>query len=147
MYNVALALHLLAATIWTGGHIILACSILPYAIKNKDLPFLKQFESCYEKVGMPALLIQVMTGMYLAKIMLPKGSVLFDFADPMSKLISIKLILLAITAVLALDARLRIIPKLSPSTVTALAWHIVPVSIVSVLFAVVGVSFRTGWFY
>jgi hypothetical protein len=30
---------------------------------------------------------------------------------------------------------------------TALAWHIVPVTIVSVLFVIVGVALRTGWLY
>ena len=55
--------------------------------------------------------------------------------------------MLATTVAFALDARLRLIPRLSEQNLGALAWHIVPVTIVSVLFVVVGVSFRTGWFY
>ena len=56
MYTVALTLHLLAATVWTGGHIVLATTLLPYALKNKDLVFIKRFEHCYEKIGIPAWL-------------------------------------------------------------------------------------------
>lgn len=71
MYEIALLLHILAATIWTGGHIVL-----------------------------------------------------FAFA---------------------IDARLRVLPHLSADWLTAMAWHIVPVTILSILLVVAGVSFRTGW--
>ncbi|HPA95904.1 MAG TPA: hypothetical protein PLT41_07520 [Thermoanaerobaculia bacterium] len=61
MYATILLLHILGATIWTGGHLVLAVTILP------------------------------------------------------------------------------------PRPARALAWHVVPVTIVSILFVVVGISFRTGW--
>ncbi|MBM7072518.1 copper resistance protein CopD [Shewanella sp. 202IG2-18] len=144
MYTVALTFHLLAATVWTGGHIVLATTILPYSIRHKDLAFIKLFENCYEKIGIPALIIQISTGLYLMKVMTPDGVTLFDFSNPISKLISYKLILLLLTAILAIDARLRVIPKLSEKTLWSLAWHIIPVTIISILFALVGLSFRTG---
>ncbi len=145
MYSVSLTLHLLAATVWTGGHLVLACTVLPYVLKSKDLAFIQKFESCYEKIGIPALIIQISTGVFLMKNAMGDNLTLFDFSDPVSKLISIKLILLALTAVLAMDARLRVIPNLSEKNLTSLAWHIVPVTIIAVLFALVGVSFRTGF--
>jgi len=43
------------------------------------------------------------------------------------------------------DARLRIIPRLSASNLRALAWHIVPVTLIAVLFVITGVGFRFGW--
>jgi len=70
----------------------------------------------------------------------------FDFGSRVSTLVSIKVILLVVTAVFAVDARLRIIPNLNEKNMMALAWHVVPVTIVSILFVAVGVSFRTGWF-
>ncbi len=63
-----------------------------------------------------------------------------------STLIAVKLILLAATAGFALDARLRLIPNLHAGNLVALAWHIIPVTLIAILFVVVGVSFRTGWF-
>jgi hypothetical protein len=47
----------------------------------------------------------------------------------------------------AIDARLRVIPVLSEKNLSVMAWHIIPVTIFSVLFVVAGVSFRTGWLY
>jgi hypothetical protein len=57
------------------------------------------------------------------------------------------LALLAMTMAFVADARLRIIPNLSATKLASLAWDVVPVTAISVLFVVVGVSFRTGWFY
>jgi hypothetical protein len=45
---------------------------------------------------------------------------------------------------LALDARLRIIPKLGRHNLNALAWHIIPVTVLSVAFVYVGIRFRFG---
>jgi putative copper export protein len=147
MYGVMLLLHVLAATVWTGGHLVLALAILPRVLKARAPAELLRFESAYERIGIPALLIQVATGLWLAHLMVPNVSRWFDVDDPVSRLIGAKVMLLAITIAFAMDARLRIIPRLSGENLTALAWHIVPVTVVSVLFVVIGVSFRTGWSY
>jgi putative copper export protein len=147
MYGIFLLLHVLAATVWTGGHLVLALAILPRVLKEKSPAELSQFESAYERIGIPALLIQVMTGLWMAYRMVPDVGQWFAFHNPLARLIGVKLLLLTITIAFAIDARLRIIPKLSEKNLTSLAWHIIPVTVVSVLFVVVGVSFRTGWFW
>ncbi len=147
MYGVLLLLHVLAATVWTGGHLVLALTVLPRILKEKSPSELLRFESAYERIGIPALLIQVATGLWLAHRLVPDVSRWFAFDDPVARLIGAKLVLLAVTLALAADARLRIIPRLSQENLGSLAWHIVPVSVVSVLFVVIGVSFRAGWFY
>lgn len=144
MHDLVLLLHILAATIWTGGHLVLALAILPRVLREKLPAELLRFESAYERIGMPALLIQVGTGIVLAYRMVPDVGRWFAFDDPVSRLIGAKLILLAVTMAIAADARLRLIPRLTEDKLVSLAWHIIPVTVVSVLFVVVGVSFRTG---
>lgn len=146
MFGYILLLHLLGATVWTGGHLVLALGILPRALRERNPDAIQQFESRYERIGTPALIVQVATGLWLAHRLVPDPSLWFDWSHPLGRLVAIKLSLLAITAGLAIDARLRIIPKLGEHNLRALAWHIIPVTGVSVLFLVVGVSFRTGWF-
>ncbi len=147
MYGLALLLHILAATVWTGGHIVLSVVVLPRVLRERSPARLLEFESVYEKIGMPALIIQVITGLFLAHRMLPDVSQWLDFSNPVAHPILLKLSLLALTLCFALSARFRVIPNLSEKTLTTMAWHIIPVTIISILFVITGVSFRTGWFY
>lgn len=147
MYGFLLLLHLLAATIWTGGHIVLSVVVLPRALKERSPKALLEFESVYEKIGMPALIVQVLTGFMMAHRLLPDVAQWFNPANPISHPILAKLGLLILTLGFAISARLRVIPNLSPDTLKVMAWHIVPVTVFSILFVVVGVSFRTGWLY
>lgn len=144
MYSTALILHLLAATVWTGGHLVLASTVLPRALAARDPAILHSFEQGYEKIGIPALLIQVASGLWLAHLQLPPAQ-WFDLSTPSSRLIAVKLALLALTAGFAVDARLRLIPRLSAATLPAMAWHIWPVTLFAVLFVFVGAGFRLGW--
>ena len=147
MYGILLLLHILAATIWTGGHIVLAVVVLPKALKEQSPEVLLAFESVYEKIGMPALIVQVATGIMLAHRMVPDFTQWFSASNPNSLTIMAKLGLLALTVGFAVDARFRVVPNLSPTTLKVMAWHIIPVTVFSILFVVVGVSFRTGWLY
>ena len=145
MYQAMLMVHLLAATVWVGGHLVLAVTILPEAMKQKDVVFIRRFESAYERIGIPALLIQVVSGVWMVLNVIPDIGYLWQSEWPLVRLLWCKLGLLLITMGLAADARLRIIPNLTQDSLSSLAWHIVPVTVVAVLFAVVGMGYRFGW--
>ena len=147
MFGLILFLHILGATIWTGGHIILALGVLPQVLKTRSPEQLLDFESMYEKIGMPALVIQVLSGLWLAYRLLPDVGQWFNLSNPIAHGILAKLIILLLTLALAVDARFRVIPKLSTDNLWDMAWHIIAVTIMSILFVLVGVSFRTGWLY
>ena len=121
MYSYILLTHILAATIWTGGHLVLALTVLPRALRAHDPGILLNFESGYEKIGMPALLIQIVTGLWMAHLLLPSHADWFSGETLQSRLVMLKLGLLALTAATALDARLRIIPRLTAATLPAMA--------------------------
>lgn len=147
MHGILLATHLLCATIWTGGHIVLSAVVLPGVLRERSPQKLLSFESAYEKVGMPALMIQVITGLILSYQLLPNVSLWFDTTNPLSKGILIKLSLLALTVIFAIDARFRVMPKLSKDNLLDMTLHIIPVTVFSILLVIVGVSFRTGWLF
>lgn len=143
LYLSLLILHILGATIWTGGHLVLATTVLPRALAARSARILLDFESSYERIGMPALVVQIVTGLSLAVLRVgPPASWLED--TPPAHVVHVKLLLLAITAGFALHAKLRVLPTLSDETLPVMAWHIVPVTVVSVLFAIAGVLFRVG---
>ncbi|GAB4358183.1 MAG: CopD family protein [Immundisolibacter sp.] len=147
MYGLILFLHILGATVWTGGHIVLSVVVLPGAWRERSPDALLRFEAAFERIGLPALLVQVATGVWLAWRLIPDVAGWFDFSNPVAHVIVTKLALLAATAALALDARFRVLPRLDESRLTDMAWHIVPVTVLSVLFVAAGVSLRAGWLY
>jgi len=92
MYGLLLLLHLLAAAIWTGGHIVLSIVVLPRVLRERSPEQLLQFESVYEKIGMPALIIQIITGLILAYRMLPDFGQWLDFSNPITHVLAMKFI-------------------------------------------------------
>lgn len=138
-----LLLHILGATIWTGGHLVLALSVLPAALRNRDTATVRAYEQAFERVGLPALATQIATGLWLALRAAPMDHWI-DLSDPVGRTIGLKLALLAATAALALHARLSLIPTLSARTLPALALHIVAVALLSALFVVAGAAIRFG---
>jgi len=146
MHPYILTLHILAATIWTGGHLILATVILPKILKNKDVEGLMAFEMNYEKIGMPALIIQVITGFYLIYNLVPDISTWFSFSDFNTTRIGIKLILLIMTVLLAMSAKFLVIPKLSKKTLPIMAFHIISVTSIGITFVIIGSSFKNDLF-
>jgi putative copper export protein len=142
-FYILILLHILGATVWVGGHLVLAFGYLPEALKSRSVAELQKFENKFERIGIPALIIQIITGVMLAYNMNPDWTQWFNLNGALRG-IGLKLILLFMTALLAVDARLRIIPKLNSQNLNSLAWHIIPVTVVGVLFVMVGVFFRIG---
>lgn len=147
MLRVVLVLHLLGAAVWAGGHLVLALVVLPRALRERDAQRVSEFEAAFEKLGLPALAVQVATGLWLAHRLLPDPRGWLTVSNPLSAAVAAKLALLAATVGLALHARLRLVPRLDARTLRPLAAHIVAVTVLAVLFVVVGASFRTGGLY
>jgi putative copper export protein len=142
-YYIFLSLHILGATVWAGGHLVLALTILPEALRDRRAATVSAFEQRFEKIGLPALAVQIITGLWLAHHLLGSpGNWLHN--TPVAHVVQVKLGLLAVTVALALHARFRVIPKLSDATLPTLAWHIRIVTLAAVLFVLAGVSVRFG---
>ena len=142
-YYIALALHILGATIWAGGHLVLATTILPRALRERRAAPVSDFEQSFERIGLPALAVQILTGLWLAHHLLGAPGNWFN-DNPIAHVVQIKLGLLALTVALAIHARFRVIPKLSDGTLPTLAWHIRLVTLAAVLFVLAGASIRFG---
>ncbi len=144
MFKIVLILHVLGATIWAGGHLVLSLTVLPRALRNRDPQVLLDFEEGYEKIGMPALVVQVVTGLWLAHRLVPDVGDWLSFSTIAARYVAYKLILLLLTLLLALHARLRLIPNLTERNLPVLAGHVIGVTVLAVLFVLVGVGLRTG---
>lgn len=133
-------IHILAATIWAGGHLILSLGFLPRALKRKDFNIIEGFESRYEPIGLPSLLILILTGIYMATVYAP-DFFLLDWQDHFTRHILLKFGLLLLTLILAIHARFFLIPK---KALWPVAIHILLVTAIAVLFVLLGFSARSG---
>jgi putative copper export protein len=137
--------HTLAATVWTGGHLVLDLGVLPRALRERSAAQIRAFEETFEPLGLTALAIQVLTGLWMGWwIYLPGFQGLFSPANPIGMLVGVKLLLLAGTAALAVHARLWLIPQLTDDNLSGLALHIRGITALAIAFVVVGALIRLG---
>lgn len=144
VYLVVLGFHLIGATVWTGGHLVLALGVLPGALRARDPSRLAGFERAFSPVGIPALGVQVATGLWLAHLRAPEWTHWISPTTAGERTVTLKLACLAATAALALSARFLVLPDLDARRLPLMAAHVAGVTLLSVLFVVLGLSFRVG---
>ena len=146
-HHLILILHLIAATIWVGGHLVLAISYLPKALKRKDFSYIGNFEKTYEPIGMPSLAVLVITGILMAYDYNAGLSSWFSFATPIERVVSLKLTCLLTSICFAISAQTRVLPKLRKGQLNKLpemAVHIICVTLIGVVMVVLGSLVKIG---
>jgi putative copper export protein len=143
-YTLIVMLHLLGASVWVGGHVILSLAVLPPALRQRDPAPVRAFEQRFGKIGLPALALQVVTGLWLARYWIADWTRWFTFGSPQAALIAVKLGLLALTAMLGLHARVRLIPRLTADTLPRFAGHLLAVTLLGLGLLVAGSGIRLG---
>ena len=93
VFPLLVIVHALAATVWTGGHLVLDLGVLPRALRAQSAAQIRSFEEVFEPLGLTALAIQVLTGLWMGWIDLPGFQDLFNLANPIGMLVGVKLLL------------------------------------------------------
>lgn len=143
-HQIIIIIHLLAASIWVGGHLILILRILPATLQQKDISILSDFRLKFGKIGMPSLLILVVTGILLAYDYNVPISDWFSFSNPIEKIISIKLLLLFTSLSLAVHAQKVVFPKLTSNRMLPAIVEIIIVTLIAVSMLILGSLVRVG---
>ena len=143
-HQVTLILHLLAATIWVGGHLLLLLRYVPKAIKSKSLEELSAFRKNFEPVGMPSLFIFIITGILMAYDYNITFEKWFLFENSIEKIVSIKLILLFISLTLAFITIKFVLPSINKISPFILYFIIFLVTTIAVTMLVLGSLVRVG---
>lgn len=143
LFFTLLLLHILGACVWVGGHLTVAVAILPRALRMRRAAPVADFERNYERIGLPALGVQIITGFWLAWLRFGPPAHWFG-ASPVQLMLQLKLLCLLGTLVLAVHAKTRVIPRLRDDNLPVLGAHIVGVTTFAVLFVVAGASLHSG---
>lgn len=104
------------------------------------------FEKSYEPLGMTALVVQLVTGSYMASQMLPPSLWNSPGTGVLQQLLMGKMMWLLLTILTALNARFCIIPRLQKGTYTdatllIMGIHVGIISLLSVAFVIQGQRF------
>src|SRR5690606_12670594 len=142
IHHILLVVHLVCASVWVGGHLFLAICILPKALKNKDVFLLRNFKNNYEPIGMPSLILLVVTGIWMSYNYNLTLSTWFSFSNAIERVISVKLILLLCTFGLAVIADRIIFPKLNERNILRAGIFIYSVTLIGMIMIVLGSFIR-----
>ncbi len=135
-------LHVLAATAWVGGHIVLVTVVLPRALRDNDPQRVRDFEQGFGRVGLAALAVLVASGLWLAINAVADWGALLSLTHPVGRLVAVKLGLLVATAIVAAHGHRRVLPQLVPGHMRPFAVHAWVATALAVLMLVVGVALR-----
>ena len=148
-HHILLIIHLISATVWVGGHLVLLLGFLPKALKYKNFDFISRFEKIYEPIGMPSLLLLVITGIWMAYDLNAPLPLWFSFTSGVETVVSLKIIGLLTTICFAISAQTRVLPKLAKGQIQKLpemAIHILCVTLIAVILLILGSTIRNGGF-
>lgn len=145
-HHLLLIVHLIAASIWVGGHMYLVICILPKVLRENNSSLLLQFEKTYEPIGMTSLLLLVITGIWMTLQFGIAPSRWFSFSSSIERVTSTKLLLLFFTVCFAVSAQVRVIPKIKRGAgkLPEMAVHIIGVSLLGLAMLVLGNFVRYG---
>ena len=59
VFSLLVIVHALAATVWTGGHLVLDLGVLPRALRAQSAAQIRAFEEVFEPLGLTALAIHL----------------------------------------------------------------------------------------
>jgi hypothetical protein len=127
--------------------VAISCWLRPFFREHCDIAIHPSFSTSrkgFERIGLPSLLLQVITGLLLAYRWLPEISAWLKLDSNLSIYVATKLALLAATLSLALNAKFRVIPNINRDNMHVLASHIILVTVMAIGFLLAGVAIRTG---
>ncbi|MDO5651089.1 MAG: CopD family protein [Moraxella sp.] len=150
MQKLALILHLFGACIWVGGHLYLLIRLMPKFVKHQDIAGFLAFEKSYEPLGMAALAVQVITGLYMAYRIVPNVGMWFNpQLGVLSHLIMAKILWLGLTILTAIHARFWVVTRLqngtyNERTLGVMGLHVLLICLFAMAFVITGAFFRWG---
>lgn len=142
--SVLIILHILGASIWIGGLLIMALGVLPKAKKANNSLLLRDYEGSFHILGMIALTLQFLTGFRLAMIYAGGMKGLFDFSNHAAVLFIWKLVLILLTMGLFVVFKKKTLSALTDSNISSASAMVWILTIIALALMILGLGFSRG---
>ncbi len=142
--SVLIILHILGASIWIGGMLIMALGALPKAKKANDASLLKNYEGSFHILGMIAITIQFLTGFRLAMIYAGGMKGLFDFSNHAAVLFMWKLVIVLLSAGLFVVFKKKTLSNLDNNNISSASAIVWIIAVLAIAQMVLGLGFSRG---
>lgn len=146
LYSVMQLIHVIAASMWVGSHLILATGPMVRALRLRDSRPILEF---YKAIAWPAtvgLLIAALTGFYMALLRAPPSE-WFSFGEPSGR-IGEKTVTFIVLLVISGYAHARIFPGMrqnNPSVFWRAILFVVVATLLSLALPLLGSIIRYGF--
>jgi putative copper export protein len=139
-----LSVHILASTLWTGAYLLLALVLIPNARRSGDIQPILAFERRFDRLGMAALAVLVLSGFWLGFRWLPQTHLWFDVDLALGQTMLAKIVLVFVLVAAWAQARLRLLPVLGIERLAAYRVHVWVSLLCSLALILLGARFRFG---
>lgn len=149
LFSIFLLFHVIGASVWFGGLMVLSCSILPRAKRAGDPGALANYLRHFLRVGYPALVVQVLTGPMMATRLIPKMSDWFAWENGTQDHIGSKIIMYPIIVIVAVQMQRKVLPRLEAgdgAAIKSAAKYGHSLTFLSFLMLLTGISLHTYGF-
>lgn len=144
LYKLLVILHILGAATLVGTNLVLLLSVIPKAKKAGDLNIIKGYLTGVGQMGVHALAIQLITGLWLASPMFKGISTAFQMKDVFMTHVGAKVVIMIVLTVLVIVMRRKIAPKLSMETLGGFTATVGLITVLGIFMVALGVGLRTG---
>ncbi|MFA6958070.1 MAG: hypothetical protein WC538_19555 [Thermoanaerobaculia bacterium] len=144
LYKLLVILHILGAATLVGTNLVLMLSVIPKAKKAGDIGIIKGFLAGVGQMGVHALAVQLITGLWLATPMFKGISAAFQMKDVFMTHVVAKIVIMIAITVLVIVMRRKIAPKLSMETLGGFTATVGIITVLGIFMVALGVGLRTG---
>ena len=146
VYPILQLIHVLAASMWIGPHLVLATGPMVRALRQGDVKPILEFYRAFSWPATIGLLIAVITGLSMAYVRAPP-SVWFNFGEPQGR-IGEKILTLIVLLLISGYAHARLVPEMrrgGSNVLRKTVLFVIVATLLSLALALLGFMIRFGF--
>jgi len=144
LYKLLVIVHILGAATLVGTNLVMMLSVIPKAKKAGDVGVIKGYLAGVGQMGVHALAVQLITGLWLASPQFKGISAAFQMKEVFATHVVVKIAIMIVMTVLVVVLRRKIAPKLSMETLGGFTATVGLITILGIFMVALGVGLRTG---